>query len=64
MKYKIEIWQWHCVTDTYKSDNLEDALDWYRQNWEACYDNGFCAIDVYIDNVCLSWDEGYELGFY
>ena len=26
MKYKIEIWQWYHMTDSYESDDIQDIL--------------------------------------
>lgn len=64
MKYKIEIWQYHNIADTYESDDIRDVLNWYKNNWHWIYDVGDCAFYVYKDNEELSWDEEYKLGFY
>jgi hypothetical protein len=65
MKYRIEIWQWHNMVEAYESDNIENVLLWYKtEGWCSAYDNGLCSIGVYVDGRGLSFDEGYELGFY
>lgn len=64
MRYKIEIWQYHSIVETYETDSLQDALNWYRSNWDWCYNNGGCAVEVYREGIELSWDECNELGFY
>ena len=33
MKYRIEIWQYQNITETYESDNIEDILKWYKLYW-------------------------------
>ena len=65
MKYKIEIWQWCNMTDSYESDDIQDILSWYKtEGWYGAYDNGLCSFNVYENGRLLSFDEGYELGFY
>ena len=64
MKYKIEIWQYHSITETYESDDIKDVLLWYRLHWQYAYDMGYCSFDVYEDGRELSFEEGNELGFY
>ena len=65
MKYKIEIWQWYHMTDSYESDDIQDILSWYKtKGWYGAYDNGLCSFGVYENGRRLSFDEGYELGFY
>jgi hypothetical protein len=63
MKYKIEIWQYHSVVETYESDDIEDVLQWYRCYWRWPYELGDCSFDVYKDGRILSWNEEYKLGF-
>ena len=62
--YKIEIWQYGTITETYESNNVEEVLDWYKWSWRNCYDCGGCAFGVYKDGEELSFDEVYALGFY
>ena len=64
MEYRIEIWQYHGMTTFYESNDIEDILEWYRQNWSQCYELGNCTFDVYKDGEGLSWNEEHELGFY
>lgn len=64
MGYKIEIWQYHNITTTYESDDIEDVLLWYKANWYMAYENGFCAFDIYEYDRLLSFDEEYALGFH
>lgn len=64
MKYKIEIWQYQNITETYESDNIEDVLQWYKLNWRWLYELGNCVFYIYNDNEELSWNEKYKLGFY
>ena len=65
MKYKIEIWQWFNMTDSYESDDIQDILSWYKtEGWYGVSENGLCSFGVYENGRELSFDEGYELGFY
>lgn len=61
--FKIEIWQYHCVVDTYESNDMTEILEWYFKNWKGCYENGGCTYYVYKNNEELSFDEIYQLGF-
>lgn len=36
-KYKIEIWQYHSIVDTFESDNINEILEWYKEEWQAAY---------------------------
>lgn len=62
MKYKIDIWQWGSITETYESDNIEDIVEFWKGEWFDCYDHGYCTFYVYEDDEELSFDEVYELG--
>ena len=64
MKYKIEIWQWQNITETFESDNIEDILEWYRVSWWWIYESGGCSFTVYENGRELSFEEENELGFY
>ena len=64
MKYKIEIWQYHSLVETYESDNIEDILVWYESNWKWPYELGDCAFEIYKDGRNLSFEEENELGFF
>ena len=64
MKYKIEIWRWHSISETYESDNIEDLLDWYKSNWLYCYEIGQCTFYVYENERKLSFKEENSFGFH
>ena len=65
MKYKIEIWQWHDITEIYKSNNIKNILLWYKtEGWHDAYNNGLCCFYVYENGRELSFDEKDDLGFY
>lgn len=64
MKYRIEIWQYQDVTETYESNDINDVLQWYRIHWRWCYELGDCVFYLYKDDVEFSWDEEYKLGFH
>ena len=64
MKYKIEIWQWGSISETFKSDNIEDVVEWYESEWMGCYEMGYCVFIVYENDRQLSFEEEYDLGFY
>lgn len=64
MKYKIEIWQYHNLTETYESNDIEDILSWYKSDWYYCYDMGGCSFNIYEDGKLLDFDEENKLGFY
>ena len=53
------------MTDSYESDDIQDILSWYQsEGWCGAYDNGSCAFNIYENGRELSFDEGYDLGFY
>lgn len=62
--YKIEIWRFHVIHETYKSNDIKDILKWFRENWVLTFSNEECHICVYKNNKELSFHELYELGFY
>lgn len=64
MKYKIDIWQWNHITETYECDDIKEAADWYKANWGNAYDNGLCAVEIYEDGEEYSFDKAVKLGFY
>lgn len=45
--YKIEIWQYHSISDEFSSDNLEEVKKWYFINWCGCYNSGGCTFYIY-----------------
>lgn len=64
MKYKIEIWQWHSITETYESDDINEILKWYKENWDYCYQCGNCTFSVYKNDKNMTFDELNKLGFF
>ena len=64
MKYKINIWQYHTIIDTYESDKIEEVLRWYEENYKWIFDMGNCSFDVLKDNEVLTFKEINKLGFY
>ena len=64
MIYEIEIWQYHTMVQNYKSNNIEEVLEWFRdEGWSSCYDDGGCAFYVYKSGIELSFEELHDLGF-
>lgn len=64
MKYKIEIWQFYNIVETYENDDIKEILKWYKSNWSWTYDNGGCSFSIYEESRELSFDEINYLGFY
>ena len=62
-EFKIEIWQWHNIVETYENDNIEEILQWFRKHWRCCYEEGGCSFAVYKNGKGLSFHELCELGF-
>jgi hypothetical protein len=62
--YKIEIWRYHDLVETYEDYDVEEVLRWYKANWRDCYEWGQCAFTTYKDDVELSFEEERDLGFY
>ena len=42
--YKIEIWQYYSLKETYENDNIKKVLRWYKTNWKDCYEYGGLCI--------------------
>lgn len=64
MKYKINIWQYHSIIDTYESNKVEEILKWYEENYKFIYEMDNCSFEVFKDNKILTFNQIYELGFY
>ena len=64
MKYKIEIWIYHSIRETYENDDIEEVLKWYKDNWKSRYDYGGCSFSLLKNNEELSFKEINKLGFY
>lgn len=63
-EYKIEIWQYHSIVDTFESDNINEMLEWYKEEWQGVYLRDMCVFYIYKNNIKLNFDEKYELGFF
>ena len=64
MRYKMEIWQWRRIVDTYASDDINEVLEWYKDEWKGCHDDGYCAFYIFDNDKELSFEEEYKLGFF
>lgn len=64
VKYKIEIWQWHSITEVFESDDIKDVIEWYGLNWKYFFEMGYCAFNVYENGRELSFEEENNLGFH
>lgn len=64
MNYKIEIWQYHSIIDTYENEDINKVLKWYKSNWEYVYEHGNCAFSLYKNGEILTFEEKCKLGFY
>ena len=64
MKYKIEIWRFHSLVETFENDDIKKVLDWYRAEWKMSYDYGQCMFYLYENGETLDFDTKYDLGFY
>ncbi len=64
MKYKIDVWQYGFLRESYESDNIEDVVNWYKENWCYAYQYGLCAIEIYEDGETYPFNKALELGFY
>jgi len=62
--YKIEIWQFHGITETFENEDVREVVRWFNENWKWSYENVGCSFIVYKDNQELSFNEEYELGFH
>lgn len=62
--YKIEIWQYHSIIETYENKDVKNVLKWYKENWQTCYDYGSCTFYLYKDDEELSFEKTNELGFF
>ena len=62
--YKIEIWRFHVIHETYTSNNIKEILKWYRENWQIAYEYGDCYFEVYKNDKELSFDELNGIGFF
>lgn len=63
MIYEIEIWQYHVMVENYKSNNIEEILEWFEFNWKSCCETGYASFYVYANSIELSFEELGDLGF-
>lgn len=57
--YKIEIWRYKVIIDTFESESLKDIYNWFNdEGYKFEYENGGNAFYVYEDDKIL---DGYEL---
>lgn len=63
-EYKVEIWQYHEIVATFKTNDVDEAINWFRKNWKLAYDSGDCYAELYKGGKSVGFDEAYELGFY
>lgn len=64
MKYKIEIWRYHIIINTFESDDINEIIKWYKKEYQYMYELGECTFYVYLDGEMLNFDEKERLGFY
>lgn len=64
MKYKIDIWQYGNIVESYESNDIEEVVDWYKENWFSAYECGLCTIDVYEPRRDIPFEEAVKLGFF
>lgn len=64
MNYEIEIWQYHVMVENYKSNNIEEILEWFKFNWQSCCESGYASFFVYKNSIEISFEELDNLGFY
>lgn len=54
MKYKIKACVYHEVVDEFETDSLEEAREWWRENWEEEEGFGRAFCEWYVDGVYQS----------
>ena len=45
--YKIEIWRYHSIEATYESNDINEVVKWYREEWQYAYEWGECSFSVF-----------------
>jgi len=53
-KYKIKACVYHEVVDEFETDSLEEAREWWRENWREEEDFGRAFCEWYVDGVYQS----------
>lgn len=64
MKYRIDVWQYGNIVESYEGDDLTELVDWYKENWFVAYEHGLCALDIYEQRKDIPFEEAVKLGFY
>ena len=62
--YKIDIWQYRVIVETFENKDIQEVLNWYLENWQLFYNYDDCAFSVYENNIEIGYDREYELGFH
>lgn len=60
MKYRIEIWQYHSISETFETDDYNKLLEWYKTNWSWIYENGGCTFYIFEDDDEIDDDRKYD----
>lgn len=65
-EYRIEIWQYHFVTDSFSSYDIFNIRNWWLDKWYAAQRYGECSLEVYKNDrpMPMSCEELGNLGFY
>ena len=62
--YKIKIWEYYNLADTFENNDISKVLEYYNKHWKSRYKNDMCVFDIFKDNKELSFEEKNELGFF
>lgn len=62
-EYRIEIWQYHFVTDSFSSYDILNIRNWWLDRWYAVWCYGECTLEVYKNDRPMSREELSNLGF-
>ena len=62
--YRIDMWRYRCIEETFENKDIKEVLNWYKENWQHSYENGGCAFHVYENDIEIDFDKKVELRFY
>lgn len=66
--YRIEIYRRYkngvAIKEVAESDDIDEILFWFRDNWYICVEKGACYFYLYKNGKKLTYTETKELGFY
>jgi len=62
--YKIEIWRYHSIIETYESEEMIEILKWYKSKWRDSNEMGECTFYIYENNKEMTLEEIAKLGFF